>query len=98
MKKTNGATRQPAAAALPTTGLWNFAQVCTFYNVSERKGAQLRAAGALPDAIVLGPRCLRWVPSEVMAGAAQGLPRAQQLQPEPAQLAAAHQQRTTVSA
>ena len=97
MKKTNGATRQPAAA-LPTAGLWNFAQVCAFYNVSERKGAQLRAAGALPDALVLGPRCLRWVPSEVMAAAAQGLPRAQQLQPEPAQLAAARQQRTTVSA
>jgi hypothetical protein len=47
---------------------------------------------------VLGPRALRWVPAEVMAAVAQGLPREKQQQREPAQLAAARQQRTTVSA
>ncbi len=112
MTKTSGATRRtgtinPArlahlekthASALPTVGLWNFAQVCAFFNVSERKGAQMRAAGALPAPIVLGPRALRWVPAEVMAAVAQGLPREKQQQREPAQLAAARQQRTTVSA
>jgi predicted DNA-binding transcriptional regulator AlpA len=81
----------------PTTPLpdrlWNFAQVCAFFNVSERKGAQMRAAGALPTPVVLGPRVLRWIPAEIMAAAAQAMPRELQQQREPAQLAEARRGR-----
>ena len=71
--------------------LWNFSQVCAFFGVSERKGAQLRVDGLLPDPVVLGPRAQRWIPAECME-VAGNLPRIDKL-PEPIQLAAARRAR-----
>ena len=71
--------------------LWNFSQVCAFYGVSERKGAQMRADGVLPDPVVLGPRALRWIPAECMETAGS-LPRLDKLL-EPVQLASARRAR-----
>ena len=80
--------RKPRATAPLPDRLWNFDQVCAFYGVSERKGAQMRAEGLLPAAVVLGPRALRWIPSECLAMTAGSLPR-QDVLCEPAQLARA---------
>jgi len=79
--------------------LWNFHQVCAFYGVSERKGAQMRADGLLPTPVVLGPRALRWIPSECMAAAVSSLPRKTQAELcEPAQLLRARIERMKAGA
>jgi predicted DNA-binding transcriptional regulator AlpA len=55
--------------------------------VCPRKFAKLREAGLVPEPLVLGPRALRWVESELVEALLR-LPRAKAL-PVPPQLARA---------
>jgi predicted DNA-binding transcriptional regulator AlpA len=55
------------------------------YGTSERTFHKMREAGLVPPAVVLGPRLLRWVRSELEA-AVQAMPRQQQPASEPPQL------------
>lgn len=96
-------TKQGAhAAPLPAEsanqsprGLWKEVDAARYFGVSVRKFALMRAAGQVPAPVVLGPRALRWIPSEC-EDAARNLPRAR-LQ-EPAQLARARIERMKAGA
>ncbi len=55
------------------------------YGISERQFHLLRAKGLVPAPVVLGPRSLRWVRSE-LEQAVMNLPRLTVAQAEPAQL------------
>jgi len=55
------------------------------FGVSERTFHDLRARGLVPPAVVLGPRSLRWVRSE-LEDAAMKMPRQAQPGIQPAQL------------
>jgi predicted DNA-binding transcriptional regulator AlpA len=59
------------------------------YGTSERTFHNMRKAGLVPPAVVLGPRLLRWVRAELEA-AVQSMPRQQEPQAEPAQLRRRH--------
>lgn len=64
----------------------NFSQVCEKLGVKTRKGRMLIAESWFPDPIELGPRCLRWVDSEIDEALASRAPRRPDPLPEPAQL------------
>jgi predicted DNA-binding transcriptional regulator AlpA len=55
------------------------------YGTSERTFHKMRAAGLVPPAVVLGPRLLRWVRSELEAAVA-AMPRQSEPASEPQQL------------
>jgi predicted DNA-binding transcriptional regulator AlpA len=55
------------------------------YGTSERTFHKMRAAGLVPPAVVLGPRLLRWVRSELEAAVA-AMPRQAAPASEPHQL------------
>ena len=55
------------------------------YGTSERTFHKMREAGLIPAPVVLGPRLLRWVRSELEAAVA-AMPRQSQPVSEPAQL------------
>ncbi len=55
------------------------------YGTSERTFHKMRAAGLVPPAVVLGPRLLRWVRSELEAAVA-AMPRQAEPASEPHQL------------
>lgn len=86
-----GATHSAAVppAHQPSRVLLNAPQAAReVYGVSERQFHNLRAQGLVPDPIVLGPRTLRWVRSELEA-AAMNMPRQREAKPQPTQLALA---------
>jgi predicted DNA-binding transcriptional regulator AlpA len=72
--------------AAPTQALLTAEQAAReVYGICERTFHKMRAAGLVPPAVVLGPRMLRWVRSELEA-AVQAMPRQPQPETEPAQL------------
>jgi predicted DNA-binding transcriptional regulator AlpA len=81
--------RMPASerkAGAPATALLTAEQAAReVYGTSERTFHKMRSAGLVPPAVVLGPRLLRWVRSELEA-AVQAMPRQQEPATEPAQL------------
>jgi predicted DNA-binding transcriptional regulator AlpA len=87
------AAGQADSSPASTAPLWDWHQLVAYFGLSSRKVSELRSAGLLPPAIVLGPRALRWIPSEVVAAVA-ALPRAQTLA-EPSQLSAGKQAAAT---
>jgi predicted DNA-binding transcriptional regulator AlpA len=63
-------------------------QAASLLGVSARTFADLRAADWMPEAIVLGPRSLRWSRDELIEAVCTRVPRARH-QAIPAHLAAA---------
>lgn len=80
-------THSASAPTLPLGRLWREAEAAAYFGVKSRTFANMRAAGLVPEPLVLGPRCLRWVPAECEA-AALALPRKRLDGNMPPQLAA----------
>jgi excisionase family DNA binding protein len=57
-------------------------EVADYFGVSVRKVHEMRAAGLLPQPVVLGPRLLRWVRAE-LDEAVKRMPRAGMLDVPP---------------
>jgi predicted DNA-binding transcriptional regulator AlpA len=80
----SGGPLQPTSTP-PIEPLWNERQLGEFFGTGPRKTHQIRQEPDFPDAVVLGARCLRWLPSEVREWAQERAARASVLR-EPEQL------------
>lgn len=79
-------TVRPEPASLPP--FLNEAQAAALFGVSDRTFADLRHEAWMPDAMVLGPRSLRWSRDELIEALRQRAPRIKH-QPMPSHLALA---------
>lgn len=91
-KRPEGRTRVSAAPSLAPAFL-NARQAAELLGVSERKFAELRRAGVVPDALELGPRALRWRRDELLEHVGATAPRVR-VYSEPAHLRLAKEEVT----